>query len=157
MVSLEVRVQRETDESALSIRPTPAPRPRGMRVTRAAIRSRYICCSWIRTTCWNLGPWPVNPALVSTPAELIRAFEYLSLLRLGPDSRSWNHRAIAAHLGQTVPPDGRRAADELAALYEQARYAPADDPLPADALSTARRDLCLLAGVASRTAGGDKS
>jgi hypothetical protein len=98
----------------------------------------------------QLGPWPVDPTHVRTPAELIQAFEYLSLLRLGPDARSWNHRAIAAHLGARSSEDQRwrLAAEELASLYERARYAPAVDSLPADALVCARRDLCLLAGVA---------
>jgi hypothetical protein len=99
----------------------------------------------------QLGPWPVNPMGIMTPAELIQAFEYLSLLRLGPDSRSWNHRMIAAHLGGQNHHDehSRLAADELAALYERARYAPATDRFPAEALASARRNLCILAGVAS--------
>jgi hypothetical protein len=100
---------------------------------------------------WKPGPWPVDPARVATGAELIRAFEYLSRLLLGPDVRSQNHRAIAAHLaGEEGGADAarRRAADELASLYEQARYAPAGEPLSAAALAAARRDLCFLAGVA---------
>ena len=43
----------------------------------------------------------------------------------------------------------RLAADELASFYERARYAPATDSLPEEALASARRSLCLLAGVAS--------
>jgi hypothetical protein len=98
-----------------------------------------------------LGPWPVEPGKVMTPADLILAFEYLSLLRLGPDSRSWNHRLIAANLCARQRDDEPwcRAAEELAALYERARYAPATDLLPESALASARHDLCLLAGVAS--------
>ena len=97
------------------------------------------------------GPWPVDPAQVATRADVIRAFEYLSLLRLGPDVRTWNHRRIAAHLGADACPslERRLAADELAVLYERARYTPAVDPLPAEDLASARRALCLLAGVAS--------
>jgi hypothetical protein len=95
----------------------------------------------------QLGPWPVDPAQVRTPAELIRAFEYLSVLMLGSAARSWNHRTIAAQLsGPDVP--ARQAADELAFLYEQARYAPPADQLPDEALAMARRALCFLAGVA---------
>jgi hypothetical protein len=37
----------------------------------------------------------------------------------------------------------------LAALYEQARYAPGDEPLAARDLDSARRNLSLLAGVAT--------
>ena len=99
---------------------------------------------------WQPGPWPVDPAKVATRAELVQAFEYLSLLRLGPDARNWNHRVIASSL-QNQDRTGPRgqAAGELASLYEQARYTPADETLPAEAMASARRDLCLLAGVAS--------
>jgi hypothetical protein len=112
-----------------------------------------------RTSVWKLGPWPVDPAGVRTREELIRAFEYLSVLRLGPAARHWHHLAIAFGLGgsasHTAPLSGwgdplaqrRQAAEELASLYEQARYAPPGDALSESALATARRNLCLLAGV----------
>lgn len=90
---------------------------------------------------WRLGPWPVRPEAVTTREELVRGFEYLSLLRLGVVARAWNHRAIADHLGGD-------AAQSLAEVYEKARYAPADEPLSAESIAAARRDLCLLAGVA---------
>src|SRR5262249_26264590 len=48
---------------------------------------------------WRLGPWPVNPSAVRTREELVRAFDYLSLLLLGSDARHWNHRQIADRLG----------------------------------------------------------
>ncbi len=107
---------------------------------------------------WRLGPWPVDPAAIASRQELVQAFEYVSLLNLGPAARNWNHRAIAERLrhsalssasghGATAGFTGRQAVDELAALYEQARYAPPGDFLPDTALATARRDLCLLAGV----------
>jgi hypothetical protein len=108
---------------------------------------------------WKLGPWPVQPAAVQTREELIRAFEYLSVLQLGPAARSWHHWAIASGLGRfsgkavstTRWGDGwerrRQAAEQLATLYERARYAPPEEPLPEAALATARQDLCLLAGV----------
>jgi hypothetical protein len=96
---------------------------------------------------WRLGPWPVDPAHVGTRADLVRAFEHLALLRLGQDARAWNHRDIAAGLGTDAAQ--AQAADELARLYEQARYAPGDGPLPAPDLDAARRNLCLLAGVAT--------
>jgi hypothetical protein len=79
-----------------------------------------------------------------TREELVRAFEHLSLLRLGRDAVHWNHVEIAGRLGEG---DRRRTAEQLAGLYEKARYAPASDPLPDAAIATARRDLCLLAGV----------
>jgi hypothetical protein len=106
----------------------------------------------VQPTGWQLGPWPVNPANVATRQDLVRAFEYLSLLLLGPAARAWNHLEIAHKLGK--PDDAstaqrRNAASQLAALYEQARYAPPDELLPEDHLSDARRNLCLLAGVAA--------
>jgi len=99
---------------------------------------------------WKLGPWPVQPAAIRTREELIRAFEYLSLLNLGPVARHWNHRTIAGRLGDlpailSEEYQRRLAAEELAALYEQARYAPQSEPLPEGALAAARNDLCLLA------------
>jgi hypothetical protein len=112
-----------------------------------------------RIRVWKLGPWPVDPSGVRTREELIRAFEYLSLLRLGPAARHQNHRAIAFSLGasESGPVNGwgdplaerHQAAKELASLYEQARYAPPGDVLSQAALDRARRDLCLLAGVAN--------
>jgi hypothetical protein len=98
----------------------------------------------------QLGPWPVAPAAVSTRAELIQAFEYLALLCLGPAARPLHHLDLAAQLGgqKCMEPDRRReVADHLARLYEQARYAPADEALPEAELRAARRDLCYLAGV----------
>lgn len=95
---------------------------------------------------WRLGPWPVAPGAVSSRADLVRAFEYLSLLLLGRQARTWNHRNIAAKLGASQV-ERRQAATELASLYERARYTPADEPLPAAAVADFRRDLCLLAGV----------
>jgi hypothetical protein len=97
---------------------------------------------------WTLGPWPVQPAAVGTRGELVRAFEYLSLLHFGPVARNWNHRTIAEKLGGTDE-ERRRAAGDLAQWYELARYAPVEEPLTNEALTAARRDLCFLAGVAA--------
>jgi hypothetical protein len=119
-------------------------------------------------TRWRPGPWPVNPAAVATREELIRAFEYLSLLRLGRAARTWNHRTIArqlatpsagnfgaagsrgAFLGEIGPmPEIDPGVRALADVYEQARYAPLADELPPAALAAARTELCLLAGVSA--------
>jgi hypothetical protein len=101
----------------------------------------------------KLGPWPVDPSAVRTREQFIKAFEYLSVFGLGPSARNWNHRQIARGLGASStrsPNDQRRnAAESLALLYEQARYAPQDRPLLDSELATARRDLSFLAGVAT--------
>ena len=97
---------------------------------------------------WKLGPWPVDPAKVATRQDLVRAFEYLALLKLGRTARSWNHLEMAAGLAGNPgePADKRRqAADHLAVLYERARYAPGDEPLADEDVNAARRHLCLLA------------
>ena len=93
----------------------------------------------------RLGPWPVDPAAIQTRTQLVQAFEYLSLLRLGSGARSWNHLQIAAGLGDNS--DSREAADQLASLYEQARYVPGAESLSPAAAQTARRTLTVLAGV----------
>jgi hypothetical protein len=95
----------------------------------------------------------VNPAAIRTREDVVRAFEYLALLRLGPGARPRHHRDLALKLGGSeavalAPPDRRRAALELAELYERARYTPPQDPWPESAVTAARRNLCSLAGVA---------
>lgn len=98
-----------------------------------------------------LGPWPVSPAAVRTREELVRAFDYLALLVLGPPARTCHHLDVAGQLGRQPDLDAdrrREAAGHLARVYEKARYAPGDEPLPDEELAVARRELCLLAGVA---------
>jgi hypothetical protein len=99
---------------------------------------------------WRLGPWPVRPGAVRTRGDLVRAFEHLALLCLGPAARHRHHLDLADRLGKQpdVDPDRRRdAAGNLGQLYEKARYAPDDELLPAETMAEARRDLCFLAGV----------
>jgi hypothetical protein len=105
----------------------------------------------------QLGPWPVQPSAVASKEDLIRAFEYLSVLRIGPEARNWNHRHIAQNLGTGNRLSSRRdsqsapvypkEAEELASLYERARYTPPEDSLPESAFMQARHDIRLLAGV----------
>jgi hypothetical protein len=91
--------------------------------------------------------WPLPPGEVSTRQQLIQAFEHLALVVLGPGARTTNHRDIANELGAT--PARTHAADELATLYERARYDPVEGELPDADLVAARRDLCFLAGMAA--------
>jgi hypothetical protein len=97
---------------------------------------------------WKLGPWPVAPGAVGTRQDLVRAFEYLSLLKLGPAAQSRNHHDLAAELGEPEA-ESRGAAERLASLYEKARYTPPEEILSDNALASARRELCFLAGTKS--------
>jgi hypothetical protein len=98
---------------------------------------------------WRLGSWPVSPGEVSTRQDVIRAFEYLALLCLGPTAGACHHRDLADRLAEqdSDNPARRQAADLLAWLYEQARYAPAGETLSPEHISDARHALRLLAGV----------
>jgi hypothetical protein len=98
---------------------------------------------------WRLGSWPVSPDRVSTRQDLIRSFEYLALLCLGPAAGACHHRALAERLAEQDGgnPARRHAAELLSWLYEQARYAPAGEALSQEQFSDARRALWLLAGV----------
>lgn len=98
---------------------------------------------------WKLGSWPVNPGAVATRDELVRAFDYLTLLCLGPPARFWNHREIGHRLGNDQAQQRQQAAEALTELYEQARYAPPDELLPPGEMETARRHLCFLAGASA--------
>lgn len=99
----------------------------------------------IRAKASVLGPWPVDPRRVTTRSQLVQAFDYLALLRLGTEARSWHHRAIARKmLDVNLRPE---AVQGLARLYEQARYTTGPEPLPAGDQTAARQNLCLLAEV----------
>ena len=103
-------------------------------------------------TGWQLGPWPVRPGEVSTRAELVLAFEHLALLSLGPGALTCHHLDLAQRLAELPALDNdrrREAAGTLARLYEQARYTPDNEVMPAETLACARRELCYLAGVAA--------
>jgi hypothetical protein len=101
---------------------------------------------------WQLGPWPVRPEDVCTRSDLVRAFEHLALLLLGPAARTCNHLELAGRMGEQPAFDAehrRDAAADLARLYEQARYTPDDETLAPETMSRARRELSYLAGVAA--------
>jgi hypothetical protein len=100
---------------------------------------------------WHVGSWPVHPSAVRTRADLVKAFEYLAVLVLGPQARTHHHLELAEELGQQARAEDARtgeAARTLAYLYELARYTPANETLPPDELATARRELSFLAGAA---------
>ncbi len=107
-----------------------------------ALRAASRQAAAARAKAWSVGPWPVDPSRVTTREDLIRAFEHLAFLRIGLAARPLNHLDVAGRLGEADGPAGR-----LARLYEQARYAPSEESLPADELTTARGDLSTLAGA----------
>jgi hypothetical protein len=81
---------------------------------------------------------------------VVRAFEYLAVLRLGAPGRTSNHREVAARLAESGGDASQKdAVDELARLYERARYVPDPAPFAEAELAAARADLTLLAGVAA--------
>jgi hypothetical protein len=95
----------------------------------------------------GLAGWPLDPRAIATREDVVRAFEYLSVLICGPGARTWTHATIAEALTKLARTRGE-AAVLLARLYELARYAPLTEPLGPDELAEARRLVCALAGVA---------
>ena len=98
-----------------------------------------------QTTLANLGPWPVDPAQIATRGQLIQACDYLALLMFGAEARTWNHRAIARRMLEADLQPG--AVEELANLYETARYTTGPEMLDANERAAIRHHLCLLAEV----------
>jgi hypothetical protein len=94
----------------------------------------------------GLGPWPVDPRLINSREDVVKAFEYLSVLICGESARTWTHSAIADALADLAATHGETAV-MLARLYELARYAPLDEPLTNEELMEARELVCGLAGV----------
>jgi hypothetical protein len=94
----------------------------------------------------GLGPWPVDPNAINSREDVVKAFEYLSVLICGMEARTWTHGTIAEALTALARTHGGTAL-MLARLYELARYAPLDEPLTPDELAEARRLVCGLAGV----------
>lgn len=92
------------------------------------------------------GDWPVNPWLIRTREELVKAFDYLALLKCGLPAKMWHHHEVADHLGEEAQ---RSHSANLANVYEQARYSPPPESIPEPVMDRARQDLCLLAGVAA--------
>lgn len=104
------------------------------------------------TTDWNPGPWPMSPAQIVTREDFVCCFDYLALLLLGPRARSWHHQTIGAQLaGNEASGPRGPAAQELASIYEWARYAPGQGPLPPGQLEQARQALALFGRTADRS------
>lgn len=96
----------------------------------------------------GLGPWPVRPEVIATRTELVRAFDYLALLLLGWEARSWHHWTVAAHWSKQDATH-QTEAEALAALYERARYTDGPEALTDDEQIRARAALLAILGRAS--------
>jgi hypothetical protein len=94
----------------------------------------------------GIGAWPIDPRNINTREDIVKAFEYLSVLICGPRAKTWTHSTIAEELIALVATHGETAI-KLARLYELARYAPLDEPLTRAEVLEARRLVCDLAGV----------
>jgi len=94
----------------------------------------------------GLGAWPVDPRRINTREDVVKAFEYLSVMICGMSAKTWTHTTIADALAELAATHGETAI-MLARLYELARYAPLDEPLTHDELMEARELVCGLAGV----------
>lgn len=92
------------------------------------------------------GGWPIDPRTINSREDVVRAFEYLSVLLCGQDAKTWTHSTIAEAL-VTLAQTHVEPALKLARLYELARYAPLDEPLSRVEVLEARRLVCELAGV----------
>lgn len=77
---------------------------------------------------------------IQNRAELVEAFDTLTLVKLGEESRNWNHRVVTKSFAESAPVAAEPAA-ELGELYERARYSPPQDDLSAGELTQAERDL----------------
>lgn len=94
------------------------------------------------------GPGGIDFNAIRTREELVRAFDHVSLNQIGEEARTWNHRVIADQFAEAKPAQAAPA-NELAGLYERARYAPVDENLTSGDFADARRDLRTLAGGAA--------
>ena len=94
----------------------------------------------------GVGAWPGDPREINTRDDIVKAFEYLSVLLCGPGAKTWTHSTIADELSALAATHGDTAV-KLARLYELARYAPLDEPLTRAEILEARRLACDLAGV----------
>ncbi len=92
------------------------------------------------------GAWPIDPRAINTREDVVKAFEFLSVLICGPGAKTWTHTTIADELTALAATHGETAL-KLARLYELARYAPLDEPLTRAEIIEARRLVCDLAGV----------
>jgi hypothetical protein len=90
--------------------------------------------------------WPVDPRDINTREDVVKVFEFLSVMLCGASAKTWTHSTIADELTELATSEPETAL-KLARLYELARYAPLDEPLTRTELLEARRLACELAGI----------
>jgi hypothetical protein len=88
----------------------------------------------------------IDPLTIATRQDVVRAFESLSLSKCGQEAVNWHHRQIATAIGSKEP-GHQQAVDQLAVLYEKARYAPANEQFSETDIAAARVQVCQIAGV----------
>jgi len=115
----------------------------------AAYGFRYLKQRGLREECDREArrAWPVDPKKVATREDVVKAFEHLSLAKIGLPAVHWHHRQIANVLGGQAP-ERKEAVDQLAGLYEKARYTPAQEHFTEAEIAAARTRLCQITEVA---------
>lgn len=83
---------------------------------------------------------------INSREELVEAFDHLTVEKCGDESRNWNHRVITLTWAESAPAVTEPAV-ELGELYQKARYAPPQDDMTRIELSTAERDIQVIARV----------
>jgi hypothetical protein len=83
---------------------------------------------------------PIHPAEISTRRDIVRAFHQFALRPMMPVADWWTHQQVAQEVA-TSTPSLEPAIQQLAEIYEQARYLPEETEFTADQIGTARRAL----------------
>lgn len=80
---------------------------------------------------------PMRSQAIHDRETLLRACHVLADRMFGGTSQYWHHRQVFNAIGGSLP-NMRGSVDQLAEIYESARYSPSGQFLSADALETAR-------------------
>lgn len=82
----------------------------------------------------------IHPAEISTRRDIVRAFHQFALRPMMPVADWWTHRQVAQQVA-TSTPRLEPVIQQLAEIYEQARYLPEETVFTPDQIGTARRAL----------------
>ncbi|MBS0202839.1 MAG: DUF4129 domain-containing protein [Planctomycetes bacterium] len=83
---------------------------------------------------------PIHPTEIRTRRDVVRAFHQFALRPLTPVADWWTHRQVAQQVASSTPAL-EPAIQQLAEIYEQARYLPEETEFTPDQIGTARRAL----------------